>query len=77
MTSQTTNSASLPNTTCPYCHRTSYHLDDVKHRYCGACNRFYDAATIALEAAVVRAHVVGQLRRIPRPHPITCDSLST
>lgn len=29
-----------PSFTCPWCHRTSYHPDDVANRYCGGCNRF-------------------------------------
>lgn len=27
--------------TCPNCHRTSYNPNDKKHRYCGACKRFF------------------------------------
>lgn len=26
--------------TCPACQRTSYHPDDIKHGYCGACHAF-------------------------------------
>lgn len=25
---------------CPYCHAVSYHQDDIKNQYCGACHRF-------------------------------------
>ena len=28
--------------TCPKCGRTSYHPEDVRQRYCGACHRFHD-----------------------------------
>ena len=28
----------LPHITCPVCNMTSYHPEDVKHRYCGKCN---------------------------------------
>ena len=28
--------------TCPRCRRTSYNLNDVRHRYCGACHEFHD-----------------------------------
>lgn len=26
---------------CPDCYRVSHHPEDVKHRYCGACHRFF------------------------------------
>lgn len=26
-----------PSITCPECHRTSYHPEDIRHGYCGAC----------------------------------------
>lgn len=29
-----------PSFTCPKCRRTSWHPDDVKHGYCGACHEF-------------------------------------
>lgn len=28
--------------TCLHCHRTSYHLKDVEHLYCGHCHVFHD-----------------------------------
>lgn len=28
--------------TCHVCGATSYNQNDVKHRYCGRCHRFYD-----------------------------------
>jgi hypothetical protein len=28
--------------TCPLCGRVSYHPDDEKYRYCGACHLFTD-----------------------------------
>jgi ribosomal protein L37E len=31
-----------PSITCPRCGATSYNLNDVKHRYCGACHQFHD-----------------------------------
>jgi hypothetical protein len=32
----------LPSITCPRCGRTSYNLNDVRERYCGACHVFLD-----------------------------------
>lgn len=32
----------LPSITCPVCHKTSYNLGDVQHRYCGFCHQFHD-----------------------------------
>jgi hypothetical protein len=32
--------AGLPSYTCPWCGRTSYNLNDVRHRFCGACRQF-------------------------------------
>jgi hypothetical protein len=32
--------AEPPSFTCPDCGRTSYHPQDVAHRYCGACHTF-------------------------------------
>jgi len=32
-----------PSFTCPDCGRTSYHPEDVKNRYCGACHMFFDS----------------------------------
>jgi hypothetical protein len=29
--------------TCPQCNRTSYHTEDVRHRFCGACKIYHDA----------------------------------
>lgn len=29
-----------PSITCPDCGRTSYHPEDVRHRYCGYCKWF-------------------------------------
>lgn len=31
---------SEPSFTCPVCHRTSHHPEDVKHGYCGNCHAF-------------------------------------
>jgi hypothetical protein len=28
--------------TCPDCGRTSYNPNDARHRYCGACHKFFD-----------------------------------
>lgn len=28
--------------TCPACGRTSYHPEDEKQRYCGACREFFN-----------------------------------
>jgi hypothetical protein len=30
-----------PSFTCPACHRTSYHPEDVRHKYCGNCHEFF------------------------------------
>jgi hypothetical protein len=30
------------NITCHMCQRTSYHPEDVRHRYCGHCHVFHD-----------------------------------
>ena len=29
---------------CPWCGRGSYHPEDVRQCYCGACHRFHDEA---------------------------------
>lgn len=29
-----------PSFTCPECRAVSYHPDDIRHRYCGACSRW-------------------------------------
>ena len=29
-----------PHFTCPVCHMTSYHPEDVRNRYCGNCHEF-------------------------------------
>lgn len=34
--------AATPSTTCPKCGRTSYHPEDIRNRYCGACHLFHD-----------------------------------
>lgn len=31
-----------PSITCPQCKRTSYHPEDIRQRYCGACHAFHD-----------------------------------
>lgn len=36
----TNNRLDLFSFTCPVCHRTSYHPEDIKHRYCGHCHAF-------------------------------------
>lgn len=28
--------------TCPLCGRTSWHIDDIKEKYCGHCHKFHD-----------------------------------
>lgn len=33
----------VPSITCPKCGRTSYHIDDIRHRYCGNCHEYHDA----------------------------------
>lgn len=35
-----------PSITCPECGRTSYHPEDVKQGYCGACNWFTSSPTL-------------------------------
>ena len=30
---------------CPYCRAVSYHPDDIKNQYCGACHRFADGSS--------------------------------
>lgn len=35
--------------TCPKCHRTSHNPNDAKHRYCGACNKFFEPADLRPE----------------------------
>lgn len=29
-----------PHITCPDCHRTTWHPEDVLHGYCGACHAY-------------------------------------
>lgn len=29
-----------PSYKCPYCGMVSYHPDDIKNQYCGACHKF-------------------------------------
>lgn len=36
--------------TCPACGRTSYHPEDVKQRYCGACHVFGDEPRVLEQA---------------------------
>lgn len=31
-----------PSITCPRCARVSYHPNDIRERYCGACHLFHD-----------------------------------
>ena len=31
-----------PSITCPLCLMTSYHPEDIAHRYCGNCHLFHD-----------------------------------
>jgi hypothetical protein len=31
--------------TCPECDRTSFHPEDERHHYCGACHKFFDPET--------------------------------
>jgi hypothetical protein len=33
--------AADPHITCPKCHLTSYHPEDVRQRYCGNCHQFH------------------------------------
>ena len=33
-----------PSITCPHCGKTSYHPEDIKYRYCGACYRFHEGS---------------------------------
>ena len=40
----------LRSITCPKCGRTSYHPEDVRHRYCGACHQFHDDMGISMRA---------------------------
>ena len=35
---------SVPSFSCPRCGRTSYHPDDVREGYCGACHDWTGAA---------------------------------
>lgn len=37
---------SEPSITCPNCGRTSYHPEDIKQKYCGACHAFHDEMKI-------------------------------
>lgn len=30
-----------PSIECPRCHRVSFHSDDIRERYCGACHAFH------------------------------------
>ena len=32
----------LPSTTCPRCHMTSYNPGDIRGRYCGNCHEWHD-----------------------------------
>ena len=38
-----------PSITCPLCGRTSYHPQDIKHRYCGNCHMFHDECRFQAE----------------------------
>ena len=31
-----------PHITCPQCHLTSYHREDVRQRFCGNCHEFHE-----------------------------------
>ena len=31
-----------PSITCPQCHRTSYHPQDIQRAYCGWCHQWHD-----------------------------------
>jgi hypothetical protein len=33
-----------PSVTCPFCHRTSYHLRDIKESYCNFCHDWHQGA---------------------------------
>jgi hypothetical protein len=49
-----------PSITCPRCQMTSYHPDDIKERYCGACHMFHDQMTEPpIAAAVARDLAAG------------------
>jgi ribosomal protein L37E len=30
---------------CNVCGKTSYNINDVKHRYCASCNRYHEQTT--------------------------------
>ena len=38
---------------CLVCERTSYHPDDVKHRFCACCGVFHDDMTYWLDTRLV------------------------
>jgi ribosomal protein L37E len=40
-----TDAAAAPSFTCPRCDRTSYHPDDRKNGYCGACHDYTGTPT--------------------------------
>jgi coenzyme F420-reducing hydrogenase alpha subunit len=45
-----------PSITCPTCGKTSYHPEDIKQRFCGACHNWHDL--IALEARACGDHAL-------------------
>ena len=39
--------ANEPSITCPKCHRTSFHSEDITHSYCGYCHEFHSVTPMA------------------------------
>lgn len=63
--------------TCPECVRTSHHPEDERHRYCGACHKFFPPPLVMpadfrvigdliTEARVIMAHGVAD--ELPEHH---------
>lgn len=62
---------SIQSITCPKCRRTSYNLNDVKHRYCGYCHQFHEFMGMPVE---IKSYTTGLLNC---PHCGVAHELAT
>jgi ribosomal protein L37E len=57
----------MDSITCPQCGRTSYHPEDVRQKYCGACHQFHETMAMLRVAdekcRLARGHISQRLRQ--------------
>lgn len=63
-----------PSFTCPRCERTSWHPDDVREGYCGACHDWTGGIPVVFQACAGCGAAVAC--RLGEPAPTSCQEHS-